>query len=62
MLVVLRIAGIIVVFVTLASVLLFFLTRDGKYLRIAYRVFQYAALVALALLLYLALERVTEMF
>jgi hypothetical protein len=61
MLVVLRIAGIVVVFVILVCVLLFFLTRDRKYLRIAYRVFQYAAMAALALLAYLALERATEM-
>jgi hypothetical protein len=59
---VLRIAGIVVLFVILGSVLAFFLTRDRKYLRIAYRTFQYAMAAALLFFVYLVLERTTSLY
>lgn len=55
---VLRIAAIVVVLAAVAGVLLFFFTRDRKYLRFAFQVFKYALIVALALFGLLVAERV----
>ena len=57
MLVTLRIAGILVVLTTLVGVLLYFLTRDRRYLRFAFQTFKYAVIFALFLFGLLALER-----
>jgi hypothetical protein len=54
----LRVAGMLVVLTTAAGIVLFFLTRDRKYLHFAYRVFKYALLFALLVFGLLALERV----
>jgi len=54
----LRIAAMLVVLATAAGVILFFLTRDPRYLRFAYRVFKYALVFALLLFGLLMLERV----
>jgi hypothetical protein len=53
----LRIAGVLVVMVTLAGFVLFLLTRDRKYLRFAFQVFKYAAIFALLVFGLLILER-----
>jgi hypothetical protein len=54
----LRIAAIVVVLTTAAGVVLFLLTRDRKYLRVAFQVFKYALIFALLLFGLLILERV----
>jgi len=43
----LRIAGILVVLVTIGGIVLYLLTRDRKYLSFAFRVFKYALIFAL---------------
>jgi hypothetical protein len=53
----LRIAGILVVLVTVAGVVLFLLTRDRRYLRFAFQVFKYALIFALLVFGLLILER-----
>jgi hypothetical protein len=53
----LRIAGILVVLVTAAGVVLFLLTRDRRYLRFAFQVFKYALVFALLVFGLLILER-----
>jgi len=53
----LRIAGILVVLVTAAGVVLYVLTRDRKYLRFAFQVFKYAVVFALLVFGLLILER-----
>lgn len=53
----LRIAGILVVLVTAAGVVLYLLTRDRKYLGFAFRVFKYTLIFALLVFGLLILER-----
>ena len=53
----LRIAGVLVVMVTVAGFVLFLLTRDRKYLRFAFQVFKYAVIFALLVFGLLILER-----
>ena len=53
----LRIAGILVVLVAAAGVVLYLLTRDRKYLRFAFRVFKYTLIFALLVFGLLILER-----
>jgi len=53
----LRIAGVLVVIVTVAGFVLFLLTRDRKYLRFAFQVFKYAVIFALLVFGLLILER-----
>ncbi len=55
---VLRIAAILAVLTTAAGVILFFLTRDRKYLRFSFQVFKYALIFALLVFGLLILERV----
>ena len=54
----LRIVAILVVLATLAGVVLYLFTRDRRYLRFAYRLFQVAVIFALFLFGLLILERV----
>jgi hypothetical protein len=54
----LRIAGILVVLIVAGSVVVYFLTRDRRYLRFAYQVFKYALVFALLVFGLLILERV----
>jgi hypothetical protein len=54
----LRLAAVLVVLVTVASLVLFLVTRDRRYLRFAMRVLTYALLVALLVFGLLILERV----
>jgi hypothetical protein len=53
----LRIAGILVLLVTLGGAVLYLLTRDKRYLSFAFRVFKYALIVALLVFGLLILER-----
>ena len=53
----LRIAGILVLLVTLGGAILYLLTRDKKYLRFAYGVLKYALIFALLMFGLLILER-----
>jgi hypothetical protein len=53
----LRIAGILVVLVTIGGIVLYLLTRDRKYLSFAFRVFKYALIFALLLFGLMILER-----
>ena len=53
----LRIAGVLVVLVTAAGLVLYILTRDRKYLRFAFQVFKYAVIFALLVFGLLILER-----
>ena len=53
----LRIAGILVVLTVLGSVVVYFLTRDRRYLRFAFQVFKYALIFALLVFGLLILER-----
>jgi len=53
----LRIAGILVVLIVFGSVVVYFLTRDRRYLRFAFQVFKYALLFALLVFGLLILER-----
>ena len=53
----LRIAGILVVLVTVAGFVLYLLTRDRRYLRFAFQVFKYALVFALLVFGLLILER-----
>jgi len=54
----LRIAGILVLLVTGGGLVLYLLTRDKQYLRLAFRVFKYALIFALLVFGLLILERV----
>jgi hypothetical protein len=54
----LRIAAIVLVLTTAAGVILFLLTRDRKYLRMAFQVFKYALVFAFLVFGLLILERV----
>lgn len=56
-----RIVGILVVLATLASLTLYLLTRDRRYLRFAIRVLQVAVIFALFLFGLLALEHLVAM-
>jgi hypothetical protein len=53
----LRIAGILVVLVTAAAIVLYLLTRDKKYLGFAFRVFKYTLIFDLLIFGLLILER-----
>lgn len=53
----LRIAGVLVLLVTAAGIVLYLLTHDRKYLRFAFRVFKYAVVFALLVFGLLILER-----
>jgi hypothetical protein len=53
----LRIAGILVVLVTVGGFVAYLLTRDRKYLRFAIQVFKYALIFALLVFGLLILER-----
>ena len=53
----LRIAGILVVLVTIGGIVLYLLTRDRKYLSFAFRLFKYALIFALLLFGLMILER-----
>jgi len=53
----LRVAGILVVLIVLGSVVVYFLTRDQRYLRFAFQVFKYALIFALLVFGLLILER-----
>ncbi len=53
----LRIAGILVVLITIGGIVLYLLTRDRKYLSFAFRVFKYALIFALLLFGLMILER-----
>jgi hypothetical protein len=53
----LRILGILVVLATLAGVVLYFFTRDRRYLRFAFQLLKYAVIFALFLFGLLILER-----
>jgi hypothetical protein len=53
----LRIVGILVLLATLAGVVLYFFTRDRRYLRFAFQLFKYAVIFALFLFGLLILER-----
>jgi hypothetical protein len=55
---VLRLAAILVVLATAAGIVLYFATRDRKYLRFAFQVFKYALIFALLVFGLLVLERV----
>jgi len=56
-----RIVGILVVLATLASLTLYLLTRDRRYLRFAIRVLQVAVIFAMFLFGLLALEHLVAM-
>jgi hypothetical protein len=53
----LRIIGFLVVLVIGASVALYLITQDRRWLRVAWRVFKYALIVAAVVLAFLVLER-----
>jgi hypothetical protein len=53
----LRIAGILVVLIVFGSVVVYFLTRDRRYLRFAFQVFKYTLIFALLVFGLLILER-----
>jgi predicted signal transduction protein with EAL and GGDEF domain len=53
----LRIAGILVVLIVAGSVVVFFLTRDRRYLRFGFQVFKYALIFALLVFGLMILER-----
>ena len=53
----LRIAAILVLLTVFGAALLYLLTRDRRYLRLAFQVFKYTVMFALFLLVLLALER-----
>jgi hypothetical protein len=53
----LRIVGILVLLATLAGVVLYFFTRDRRYLGFAFQLFKYAVIFALFLFGLLILER-----
>jgi hypothetical protein len=57
----LRIVGIAVLLTTVGGVLLYFVTRDRRYLRWAYRIFQAAVIFALFLFGLLALEHLYQL-
>ena len=54
----LRLAAILAVLATATGLILFFLTRDRKYLRFAFQVFKYSLVFALLVFGLLILERV----
>ena len=54
----LRIAGILVVLIVFGSVVVYFLTRDRRYLRFGFQVFKYALVFALLVFGLLIAERV----
>jgi hypothetical protein len=53
----LRIIGFLVVLVIGASVALYLITQDRRWLRVAWQVFKYALIVAGVVLAFLVLER-----
>ena len=53
----LRIAAILAVLATAAGIILYLLTHDRKYLRLAFQVFKYALIFALLVFGLLILER-----
>jgi len=54
----LRIAGILVVLIVFGSVVVYFLTRDRRFLRFGFHVFKYALVFALLVFGLLIAERV----
>ncbi len=54
----LRLVAVLVVIALCASLVMWLFTRDRKYLRFAFRVFQFAVLAVLGVLALMALERV----
>jgi len=54
---VLRVAAIFAVLVIAAGIVLYLVTRDRKYLRLAFQVFKYAVIFALLVFGVLILER-----
>ncbi len=54
----LRLAAILAVLAAAAGIVLYFLTRDRKYLRFAFQVFKYTLIFALLVFGLLILERV----
>lgn len=54
----LRLAAVLVVIALCASLVMWLFTRDRKYLRFAFRVFQFAIFAVLGVLALMALERV----
>jgi len=54
----LRFAGVLVVLIVAGSVVVYFLTRDRRYLRFGFQVFKYALVFALLVFGLLILERV----
>jgi hypothetical protein len=57
----LRLVAVLVAIALGASLVMWLFTRDRKYLRIAFRVFQFAVFTVLAVLALMALERVAVM-
>jgi hypothetical protein len=57
----LRVVVVLVAIVLGASIVMWLFTRDRKYLRFAFRTFQFAVFALLVVLVLLALERVAEM-
>jgi hypothetical protein len=56
----LRLGAVLVAVAVAAGLVLFFLTRDPKFLRFAFSTFRWALIVALSILALLALERLVE--
>jgi len=54
---VLRLVGAVVLITVAASIALYFATRNRRYLTIAWRVFQFALVLVIAVLVLFALER-----
>lgn len=54
----LRLAAVLVVIALCASLVMWLFTRDRKYLRFAFRVFQFAVFAVLGVLALMVLERV----
>ena len=54
----LRLVAVLVMIALCASLLMWLFTRDRKYLRFAFRVFQFAIFAVLGVLALMALERV----
>jgi hypothetical protein len=57
----LRLAAVLVAIALGASLVMWLFTRDRKYLRFGFRVFQFAVFAVLAVLALMALERVAVM-
>jgi hypothetical protein len=57
----LRVAVVLVAIALITSIFMWLFTRNRKYLRFAFRVFQFAVFAVLAVLALMALERVAVM-